>query len=284
MKAILIIGVALTLSGCFSNKGGYYKDDGPPKWVNNKKVSRVADAVPKQEPLSKRGNSPYVVAGKRYVPMKSAQGYYATGTASWYGKKFHGRTTSSGEKYDMYAMTAAHTVLPLPSYVRVTNLDNGHNVIVKVNDRGPFLHNRLIDVSYAAAVKLDMLGQGTARVSVEAITAQNNNHYSSRTISSHVIQSPVQDIQRTPLVEQAPRQFVGSDRFVQIGAFSEYQNALSLRDKLLANGFDKVLIKQPESNGSAFFKVQVGPLLEQSVDAILQRLRQAGFSGNLLKP
>lgn len=170
MRAVsIIVLLSMLLSGCFSsrNSGGYYKDDGPPR--RNVNVAKIADAVPRQEPLSRTGNKPYKALGKRYYPMDSAKGYKERGQASWYGKKFHGNRTSSGEPYDMYAMTAAHKTLPLPTYVRVVNVDNNRAVVVKVNDRGPFLHNRIIDLSYVAAKKLDMLGRGTANVFVEAI-------------------------------------------------------------------------------------------------------------------
>ena len=139
-----MVGLALLLSGCV---GSVYE-----------RISTPSDAKPKSEPLSKRGNMPsYEVFGKRYYTMKSAKGYVERGIASWYGSKFHGRKTSNGETYDMHAMTAAHTRLPLPTYVRVTNLENGRSTVVRVNDRGPFKKNRIIDLSYAAATKLGMI-------------------------------------------------------------------------------------------------------------------------------
>lgn len=204
-KALFTLLVAALLSGCFiSNRGsfdgddGYYssggdsgndmgfgKGDGPP--LEQRDVSQIPDATPRWEPKAKSGNPrSYVIQGKRYYVMDSAVGYEAVGMASWYGKKFHGRKTSSGEVYDLYGMTAAHTALPLPTYVRVTRLGNspytGRSIIVKVNDRGPFLGNRLIDLSYAAAKKLGIIRAGTAQVKVEAIivppnTAYNANDY-----------------------------------------------------------------------------------------------------------
>ena len=131
-------------------------------------LALLPDPVPRREPRSARGNPPsYVVFGKTYHVMESESGYYATGLASWYGTKFHGRTTSSGEPYDMFALTAAHRSLPIPTYVRVTNLDNGKSTVVRVNDRGPFHSDRIIDLSYAAAVKLGFADRGTARVRVD---------------------------------------------------------------------------------------------------------------------
>ena len=149
--------------------GGYYGGDGPPAHFRD--VDSIPDAIPQITPvdMSIGANKPYTVLGKRYYPLKTAKGYVETGIASWYGKKFHGRQTSSGERYDMWKMTAAHTTLPIPTWVRVTSLEHGGSVIVKVNDRGPFLHNRVIDLSYAAAQKLGIAGKGTGRVRVSAI-------------------------------------------------------------------------------------------------------------------
>jgi rare lipoprotein A len=163
--------LVVLLAGCAAPRGGYYADDGP--GANPPDVSRLPDAVPRSDPLSETGNKPYTVNGKSYVPVSSANGYRERGVASWYGRKFHGRRTSSGEPYDMYAMTAAHKTLPLPSYVRVRNLQNGKTVVVRVNDRGPFLHNRLIDLSYAAAARLDIAAHGTGLVEVEALGAES---------------------------------------------------------------------------------------------------------------
>jgi rare lipoprotein A len=143
--------------------------DGPPAGTPPVNLDRVADAKPRVEPLHPGANNPYTVQGKRYVPQRSLQPYRARGIASWYGRKFHGKRTSSGERYDMYAMTAAHTVLPIPSYARVTNLGNGRSVVVRINDRGPFHSDRIIDLSYAAAHRLGIVGAGSARVEVEAI-------------------------------------------------------------------------------------------------------------------
>lgn len=149
LRYLSIIVLIMILAGCASDGGFTHKGDGI---ESRKDVSHIPDAKPRYEPRSKYGNpDSYVVNGKRYYVMKSSSGYVERGVASWYGNKFHGRRTSSGETYNMYAMTAAHKSLPLPTYARVTNLQNGRSVVVKVNDRGPFLHNRIIDLSYAAA-------------------------------------------------------------------------------------------------------------------------------------
>ncbi len=169
MTRILFLLVFLALGGCSSTRpGGYYQDDGPHERPPAN-LERVADAVPRREPLHKFANRPYEALGKRYVPLTSVQPFRQSGLASWYGKRYHGQKTSSGETYDMYAMTAAHATLPIPSYVRVTNLANGRSVVVRVNDRGPFKSDRVIDLSYVAAYKLGFIQAGPARVEVEAI-------------------------------------------------------------------------------------------------------------------
>lgn len=147
-----------------------FRRDGPPSEPLDVDLDTISDAVPRAEPRSPYGNmAEYEVFGRTYRTLGSAAGYEEEGIASWYGEEFHGRSTSSGEPYDMYAMTAAHRTLPLPSYVEITNLENGRKVVVRVNDRGPFHENRLIDVSYAAAHRLGMLETGTARVRIRAL-------------------------------------------------------------------------------------------------------------------
>jgi len=148
--------------------GGYYLDDGPGANAPAN-IEAIPDAVPKIEPLGRGTMRPYTVMGRNYTPMTRLEPYKARGIASWYGRRYHGKQTSSGEIYDMYAMTAAHTVLPIPSYVRVTNVANGKSVVLRVNDRGPFIDNRLIDLSYTAAYKLGILGAGSGMVDVESI-------------------------------------------------------------------------------------------------------------------
>jgi rare lipoprotein A len=166
----LTLALILLVSACGSSpqRGGYYKDDGP--GANPPaNLASIPDAVPRSEPLHKYANRPYEVLGKKYVPLASVQPFTQRGVASWYGKKFHGQKTSSGETYDMYKMTAAHPTLPIPSYARVTNLSNGRSVVVRVNDRGPFHNNRIIDLSYAAAYKLGYIGAGSTQVQIDAV-------------------------------------------------------------------------------------------------------------------
>ena len=166
--AALILIFALAACGSAPRKGGYYKDDGPHERPPAG-LDQVADATPRVEPLHRYANRPYRVFGKDYRPLSAVQPFRQRGMASWYGKRFHGRKTSSGETYDMYKMTAAHPTLPIPSYARVTNLASGRSVVVRINDRGPFHAGRVIDLSYVAAWKLGYIGAGSAQVEVEAI-------------------------------------------------------------------------------------------------------------------
>jgi rare lipoprotein A len=236
-----------------SKKGAYYLDDGPPK--GSVDLATVKDAVPHSEPLSKTGNKPYVVFGKRYVPLKSNTGFKQKGTASWYGKKFHGKRTSSGETYNMYKMTAAHTVLPIPSYAQVTNLKNGRSVIVRVNDRGPFKHNRVMDLSYAAALKLDVVRTGTGKVQIIAI---NENKPASK----------------MPVAVKAKQQ-----AFIQMGAFSNQNSAYRLQKQLQADSYSNVDIERVEQGGLSIFRVRLGPLQKQdNIDFILGDLHHAGYT------
>ncbi len=154
--------------GAATGKGGYYLDDGPGD-SPPAHLDQIPDAVPRHEPLNRHANKPYTAFGKVYVPDVSNKPYKARGLASWYGRRYHHQKTSTGEIYDMYGMTGAHTTLPLPCYVRVTNLSNGRSVVIRLNDRGPFRHDRLIDLSYTAAWKLGLVGHGSAEVEVERV-------------------------------------------------------------------------------------------------------------------
>lgn len=181
-------------SGNPSRGGGYYLDDGPGK-PDPERVARLMrepDPVPKHEPLLARANRPYRVMGQDFAPMTERKPYKKQGVASWYGQRFHGKPTSTGETYDMYQMTAAHPTLPLPSYARVTRLDNGRSVVVRVNDRGPFLRGRLIDLSYLAASKLGYVGQGHAEVEVELLNPADAGKGRTLTAQPAVKAVPVQ--------------------------------------------------------------------------------------------
>ncbi|MDZ7840366.1 MAG: septal ring lytic transglycosylase RlpA family protein [Gammaproteobacteria bacterium] len=250
------LAVVMIVAGCAS-RGGYYKDDGPPARPPMD-IQSIPDATPRDEPLSRTGNDPYVALGQRYSPMRSVDAYKERGTASWYGKKFHGKRTSSGEPYDMYKMTAAHRTLPLPSYVRVTNLKNGESIIVRVNDRGPFLHDRLIDLSYAAAYKLGIVGRGTGRVEVEVVTAADSGTRVATAAPGPVASAPVQEAS------------TDADRyFVQFGAFSRTANAQSMMRKLQQIGIGFAHIQHGDDG---YFRVRSGPFSSSStVERILMR-------------
>jgi rare lipoprotein A len=182
-SALLPLGFALLLGACSSTPpasppsdkpvvspaGKYYLDDGPLKGVTQEMIDAIPEPVPRAEALNKWAKRPYTVMGKTFVPMTEMGSYRARGVATWYGTRYHGRKTAIGETYDMLQLSAAHPTLPLPSYVRVTNLENGKSVVVRVNDRGPFLHDRLIDLSYAAARRLGYVNKGSARVEVELL-------------------------------------------------------------------------------------------------------------------
>jgi rare lipoprotein A len=167
-RAAFVAAALLAACGSAPKKGGYYKDDGPEANPPGNLAS-IPDAAPRSEPLHRYANRPYEVFGKKYVPLAKVQPFHQRGVASWYGKRFHGQKTASGEPYDMYAMSAAHPILPIPSYARVTHLKSGKQVVVRINDRGPFHANRIIDLSYAAAHRLGLIGSGSGEVEVDAI-------------------------------------------------------------------------------------------------------------------
>ena len=205
-------------------------------------LDALPDPVVRDDPKSKRGNSPYVVFGKHYQVVESAAGYNREGDASWYGTKFHGRTTSSGETYNMYELTAAHRSLPIPTYVRVTNLDNGKSSVVRVNDRGPFHPERIIDLSYAAAVKLGFERTGTARVRVESLAGRSRDGETTRRARFFVdtgifANSPSARIARAEVAElTAEDAFVASveDAYaVRIGPFATFEAAARLQSLLV---------------------------------------------------
>jgi rare lipoprotein A len=243
----LLCGVAL-LGGCAT------RETTPPA-PTTRNAEGVPDAVPRVEPRSKRGNPAfYEVAGRRYFVLKEADGYSERGIASWYGPGFHRATTATGETYDMYAMSAAHRTLPLPCYVRVTNLGNGRSVVVRVNDRGPFKGDRIIDLSYSAAAKLEMIRSGTAKVEVTVL-------------------SPGGEKARPPArSEQQPL-------FVQAGAFSDADNASRLRDSLRLEGDTKAFVRETSSNGKPLYQVRIGPILGMELfDRIVAQLKKLGIA------
>ena len=264
----LTIGLMVTACGTRV----FEESDGPGE---HRDVSHVPDAVPRVEPLSRGGNpSSYVVFGQRYHPMKQSRGFVQRGIASWYGRKFHGRKTSNGETYDMYAMTAAHKRLPLPSFVEVTNLENGRRVTVRVNDRGPFHDNRVIDLSYAAASRIGMLGKGTALVEVRAIDPRAPSTPPTRIASSP---RPDKANPTSNPVAQAPR------IFLQAGAFADGTNAEKLRQRLQSNLSRNVRIAPADASFGRVHRVQIGPLASVEVaDRMSTALQDLGIATPLV--
>lgn len=220
-------------------------------------IANIPDAVPIAEPRSAGGNSPsYEVLGKTYKVMNNAGGFRQRGYASWYGKKFHGRLTANGDRYDMFGMTAAHKTLPLPSYVRVTDLDNNRSVVVKVNDRGPFHSDRIIDLSYAAAAKLGLIGHGTSMVELEVLDPA--------TYTPPEPPPPIQTPLETASVSAVPPPPLGpSSGFLQVGAYIDPINAATLRDSLQDQGFTPVQIRISSKSDTPIHRVLVGPFRDQ---------------------
>jgi rare lipoprotein A len=227
--------------------------DGPP--TGGIEPSRIPDAVPKPEPRSRYGNpAQYTVLGQTYQTLESSRGYRERGVASWYGRRFHGRLTSNREPYDMYAMTAAHRSLPLPTYARVTHLGNGRSVVVRINDRGPFHDNRIIDLSYAAAAKLGMLGAGTAPVEIAAIDPL-------RPTPPPVLATTTQQ----------PRYFL------QVGAFGDPGNARRLHRRLSDSLSQTISITPHGRPGNPIYRVRIGPLASvEQVDNLSIELHRMG--------
>jgi len=230
------------------------QDRAPPGRVD---VSQIPEPVPRAEPRSRYGNpESYTVLGRTYRVLGSAAGYSERGIASWYGTKFHGRLTSSREPYDMYAFTAAHKSLPLPSFVRVTNLDNGMSLVLRVNDRGPFHPNRIIDLSYAAAIRLGIAARGTGLVEVSAIDPGHPD--------AVAIPRPQSD-SAIPL-------------YVQAGSFASRDNAQRLRDRLDEAGFDDLFLDRVLMRGELFHRVRIGPLDSiERADALIEQLAAIGI-------
>ncbi|MEO7432008.1 MAG: septal ring lytic transglycosylase RlpA family protein [Dokdonella sp.] len=248
-------------------------------------VGKIPEPVPKNEPRSRFGNKQsYSVLGKTYSVLPNAQGYVERGIASWYGNKFHGYMTSSFETYDMYAFSAAHKTLPLPSFARVTNLDNGKSVIVRVNDRGPFHDNRIIDLSYAAAVKIGVWPKGTGLVEVRAIDPDHPDATLPTTDFTARAQPPRSS---TPLPVRAPSiaepaalsSAGGSPRiYLQLGAFGDRANAE--RAVVAANkvGLEHVDIQSVSVAGRTVHRVRVGPLADvEAADAMTARIEKLGL-------
>ena len=245
-----VASVLLLLTACSDLQTlGISVKDGPGQPVN---INAIRDAVPKVEPITRAGNkSPYTQFGVTYHVLPSSQGFREAGIASWYGSKFHGRRTSNGEVYNMYAMTAAHKTLPIPSYVRVTNQENRRSIVVRVNDRGPFHESRIIDLSYVAALKLGFAAKGTAKVSVEALDPSTG-------FVSTATARPISGSNVIP---------VKAGRYLQAGAFKSNQLAKRLADQIVKTLAISVSVKQTDQ----VFKVWMGPFIN---DRELQNAKQ----------
>jgi len=243
--------------------GAYYADDGP--GANPPpNLEQLPDAIPRWEPLHRFANRPYTVLGRDYVPATELRPYRERGIASWYGRKFHLQRTSIGETYDMYGMTAAHPTLPLPSYARVTSMANGRSVVVRVNDRGPFLHGRLIDLSYAAAHKLGYVNQGSAQVEVEALLPDTPGLFAVRAPASPA--APLAGIAQPAAAERdVPLRTEGGRLFLQLGAFSNLDNAenfLALMEFQLSgsgNSGSEIVYAPRVRARDNLFRVELGP-------------------------
>lgn len=260
----------------------------------------IADAVPGDEPRSAYGNpDSYVVDGKRYYTLRTAEGFAERGIASWYGDPFHGRRTSSGEVYDMYRMTAAHKQLPLPTYVEIRNLDNGRTATVKVNDRGPFKDNRVIDLSYAAALKLGVVAKGTAFVEIRALNARGEaTRAAAREVTAApspapalvtpapavAAGAPTRVVPATPVTRPPPappvtRSAPASGMYLQAGAYADRRNAEKLRRQLAEAVTPRVEIREIKSNNKVFYRVQVGPLPStEDADKAVAALEKLGIT------
>jgi rare lipoprotein A len=261
------VSLSVLFSACGSLGLQEGPQDGPPGTAIN--ADAIKDIVPKAEPLSKYGNpTSYVAAGKRYYVLKDAAGYVKRGTASWYGKKFHGQRTASGEIYNMYTMSAAHKTLPIPSYVKVTNLNNHKSAIVRVNDRGPFYGNRLIDLSYAAALKLGITGKGTAPVEIRTVTMGS---------STTVARAP-----RSAVSPSLTEQQQTHGLYIQVGAFTARQNAERMQERISSHTSFSVTIREGGSD-SAYYRVRIGPFYDnQEVKAATARLSNLGINDTLV--
>lgn len=293
LLGVCVLCGLIAACGSGSRKGGgYYKDDGP---GDNPPahLDRVPDAVPKIEPLARGPNRPYTVLGKSFTPDLSGRPYRVQGRASWYGRKFHGKPTSNGERYDMYAMTAAHPTLPIPSYVRVTRVATGKTVVLRVNDRGPFLGGRIIDLSYVAAYKLGVLAPGSADVIVERIMPNEIRNWRAQPPVAAAAPAPVaaasvaapqpvppkpQASLPTPVPVRAPVAIATAPQrmpprthpaatsgfYLQAGAFSDPTRAQSLASQLTEKmPADLGATVKVEQNANNLYRVRIGPFVDR---------------------
>jgi len=255
------------LSGCSFVGPCHHKGiDGPPKVDVDS--TKLADATPRSEPYHPYGTKDYVLKGRKYRVLKHSKGYVRKGYASWYGSKFHGNQTSTQERFNLYGMTAASKELPLPSYVHVTNLRNGKTAVVRVNDRGPFHSNRILDLSYAAAKKLDFVNEGTTPVKIVAIDPKNWNQGPNK-----------QPRYASAKPKNTPITTTSNSTYIQVGAFSQFDNAKQVTDKLA-----KITSKPTRIDHSAnLYRVKIGPLAcANQSEQIRQLLAENGFDKAVL--
>ncbi|MCP4302123.1 MAG: septal ring lytic transglycosylase RlpA family protein [Gammaproteobacteria bacterium] len=262
--------IAIALLGLVACNGGKIRGDGPPSAGSTRIPDLPGDAIPRREPRSRYGNGPvYEVLGKRYTVMPGNSGYQERGVASWYGKQFHGNLTSNRETYDMSQMTAAHKTVQFPSYARGRNLRNDKSVVVRVNDRGPFVHNRIIDLSYSAAIKLDMVRDGTSLVEVTAISFDSpGGDRPTRETSP-----PPPATRPTPATVSRTNQI-----FVQVGAFGERTNAERRLGMLASSGINNAFIHKDLSQSPALLRVRIGPVADViQYDILVEELETVGI-------
>lgn len=269
-KRLLTLSFSSLLAGCYHAP----QHDGPPRYYRD--VSKIPNAVPRYLPKSPYGNrSVYRVDGRTYHVLPTADGYNENGIASWYGSLFDGRGTSTHERYDPYGMTAASTVLPIPCFVRVTNLENGRWIIVKVNDRGPFASNRIMDLSYAGAVKLGYIGRGTALVNVRAIDTDPYHHSYTSAPTNPYAAAPQTTIyyKPTPIIGHPTL-------YLQLGVFKNRYNAQKLQQVAASVTHKETLIQTIRAeNGSILYRVELGPLRNVSESDYIENLLEREHLG-----
>ncbi len=259
LSVALVCALLAACSGSGRRGGAYYMDDGP-EANPPANLDAVPDAVPRIEPLARGPNNPYSIFGQRYVPDTSGQPYRAQGPASWYGKKYHGKPTSNGERYDMYGMTAAHTTLPIPSYVRVTRVATGKTVVLRINDRGPFLGGRVIDLSYVAAHKLGVLSPGSAEVIVERIMPQQIANGTALAANAAAA-APSPPVAATPAPSAPPvTPAAAGSVYLQLGAFSDPARAQAIAARAAAQVPTQAGVSvNVELGAGNLHRVRVGP-------------------------
>ncbi len=269
--ASLLICSAFVFSACGGNSVSRYyhpKHAGAYKHAN----------LPQGHGGHKKTGKPYRIAGRMYYPLQSAAGYNETGTASWYGRDFHGKLTANGERYDMHALSAAHKTLPLPTLVRVTNLENGRSVVVRVNDRGPFVKNRLIDLSFAAANALGYTKQGTARVRVQTL-GSNTRIASNRPVPRAPARKTTAVVAAAPKIKHKSPAIPGM--YVQLGAFSSTANAARLKAKL-SNDYPSISVQPFMRNMQQMYRVRIGPYSDvRNIERTVLLLQRQGH-GNAI--